>query len=1754
MKKFYLLLILLVSVFGYGQINLVGDTKYKLNIVGYQSRDSDGCGDIDGLIYIRATYQDGNHSNLFQGRKIYQPVDHEETFTKNNPIVNLEFHKVVRWETTFGCNGGPNRNYDNVSITNTCFSSYQANAGSELRELTVTVKPVVVINKPAEPQYLGDTGVLKIELPDNLTPNYYNWKYRVGTEPEKDIPAAFNNKPVLNIKGEDFLKAEDFGKIIYVWVNMNCNAGSELAKGYARREAYYKVNECTSKCRPSFPITNWIKCIQNCATNYTTHYNEAYTDELEKTHQSLNSNEIPFTYLKTSPVVTSALPANVSCYDFESKDGSVKIQFDKSLLPQEKLNYTLINADTGTPVDVNGAVVMDGDKFMTRNNLARGNYEFQLIGFYDGYNTRVPTEIKTYFTIGSPSPVDFNLSKTNVKCNGGKDGTITINASGGTGKGYQYSVDNGTTWIPFSNTNSNTHTINGLYPISGLSIDYAINVKDMNGCVAKIQKVVDGKIELGAELSKSVTIEQPANAVYINYTLKNDPTFYGAANGKLVAAISGGTINDDKSYSFEWKNSIGVVMPATAQYNSADNTYNITLENAPEGEYKLTVKDKNYNNAINKEGCSIIESSQILTQPEKIKITLQETQPISCNTENSESDVDKFSDGILKATVSGGIQFTGAANNGLPYTFIWSKYNTITGFWEELSEHKTATAENLSQGNYSLNIIDANGIVQGTYNTTDLVTAIPTTKEMVEPTKLELSFNSGNVSCHVGNNGWAQANVTGGSSPYTYTWYNTGEGIIDVNKISHLTAGTYTVEVIDAKGCFTKGSIVISEPEFPVAIEYIDIFTPTFSGATNGRIVAKITGGTPNDDKSYYYQWKNSTGVLQTTTAELKDGFYTITLNGVPADDYFLTIKDKNYSEGTNQIINCSVLESKVVLTEPDPLKVVFEIVRTISCNTNNEFGNDKDTTPKDGQRDESQDGILVAHVSGGTPLASSVNNGLPYYFYWKKQQADGSWIALPNITSETASNLSHGSYALNIKDRNGIMLGTYVNNILTQEIDVTQLMQEPPKLAVTITHGDVFCNGGNDGWATANVVGGTPPYDYKWSNEVDIDKNTFLKAGKYWVFITDAKGCTTQESVTILQPVAPLAIKYTEVFNPTFYKATNGKIVVEVTGGTILPDNSYWFEWKNSTGITQTTTTTSFSNGIFTISLNGLPEETYSLTVRDANYNAATNKISCTVANSITTLDDPDPLEVTFEVVRTISCNVSNEFGNEIDANPQDNQRDESQDGILVAHVKGGIQLKADKNNALPYFYTWKKQQKDGSWTIWNDQDETAENLSEGTYALNIEDANGIKLGTYVNNVLVKEVDVTQYMPEPAKLNLTFTKGNASCNNGDDGWAEAHISGGTPPYTYEWTNGETTARIENITTNNYFVIATDAKGCVVQGSIFVGDPKGIFTTETVTNPTCYSGNDGSIELNVTGGNLPYNFLWNTGATTKDLNNLVAGNYEVTISCTDCCVYKKKFILKDPNPIVVDLGKDRTLCNDQVLDLDVTISDDKAQYSWTSTNGFTSNQAKVSLTKSGTYTVKVTSALGCIGEDEIIIKTNQMVISSEFLLSSQAYSDEEVILVNTSNPFGESTHWILPKGVSIVEQKEKYITLKFDTTGIYTIGLQQTQGDCFATYNKNITVEKRSTLPNAAIGSKFIIDFIVTPNPSNGNFKAIVTLENNSAINLRLFSTTGEFTTQKKDSGKKKYEVDFNTSLPSGMYILVLETEQQTLVKKIIIY
>src|SRR5690606_2575076 len=186
--------------------------------------------------------------------------------------------------------------------------------------------------------------------------------------------------------------------------------------------------------------------------------------------------------------------------------------------------------------------------------------------------------------------------------------------------------------------------------------------------------------------------------------------------------------------------------------------------------------------------------------------------------------------------------------------------------------------------------------------------------------------------------------------------------------------------------------------------------------------------------------WRNSDGDLMTdTTTRYETGQgYFITLNNIPADTYFLTVTDSNFSQATFTT-GCAVVDSEFELEQPDPLQVIFEETNSISCNSENI------------QNDPYSDGELTAHVTGGVQLDLFDNSGLPYYYTWKKR-IDGSWMVLEAETDNILSGISHGEYALNVMDANGIILGDYEHNILVRETDSTVTMLQPDLLDISHT------------------------------------------------------------------------------------------------------------------------------------------------------------------------------------------------------------------------------------------------------------------------------------------------------------------------------------------------------------------------------------------------------------------------------------------------------------------------------------------------------------------------------------------------------------------------------------------------------------------------------------------------------------------------------------------------------------------------------
>jgi len=527
----------------------------------------------------------------------------------------------------------------------------------------------------------------------------------------------------------------------------------------------------------------------------------------------------------------------------------------------------------------------------------------------------------------------------------------------------------------------------------------------------------------------------------------------------------------------------------------------------------------------------------------------------------------------------------------------------------------------------------------------------------------------------------------------------------------------------------------------------------------------------------------------------------------------------------------------------------------------------------------------------------------------------------------------------------------------------------------------------------------------------------------------------------------------------------------------------------------------------------------------------------------------------VKYEVVNPISCNLNNIYGNEVDSD-NNGIRDEAQDGVLRVTVTGGRAFNKGENNDRPYKYTWKKQQKDGTWQeLYNFRTEQITNLSDGNYAINVEDRNGIVLGKYTNNILERKVDSLYYLVQPKELTLRFEKSDSKCQGDLLGRAKAIVSGGVGPYTYQWSNGATTSEVKDLVSMPYYLIVYDSKGCRVEGVVSIDVPEQFKVTEKVEQLKCYNGTTASIEINVTGGVLPYTYKWSHGATTSSLKNLKAGVYRVEVKDALGCGFIKEYTIANPEEFKFSLGEDVTLCEAQTLPLDITIADKGAKYMWTSTNGFSSNSAKVELKEAGVYTATIMTSQGCIATSKIEIKRMNVQISSEFLISTQTYVGEEVMIVNVSQPKGDKTTWLLPKGAVVKEETDNYIKLVFSQVGEYEIGLREHQGDCYQTFYKKVVVEEDSGYGKVDPSKGALIEeFIVAPVPSNGDFTVYVKLAKVSPISLRLINyISPQIFYREELSGNKHYEVPVSVRLASGMYIVILETSGQTVSKKIMI-
>ena len=179
---------------------------------------------------------------------------------------------------------------------------------------------------------------------------------------------------------------------------------------------------------------------------------------------------------------------------------------------------------------------------------------------------------------------------------------------------------------------------------------------------------------------------------------------------------------------------------------------------------------------------------------------------------------------------------------------------------------------------------------------------------------------------------------------------------------------------------------------------------------------------------------------------------------------------------------------------------------------------------------------------------------------------------------------------------------------------------------------------------------------------------------------------------------------------------------------------------------------------------------------------------------------------------------------------------------------------------------------------------DEEIEDLCAGFYCVTITDANGCTC------------EACQVIHEPSQLLVDASGVSTLCAGSCNGTASVVASGGTPDYTYSWSNGSTEITLSGLCTGRYYVTVTDANGCTGIDSVDIDQPQVLQCNAEGSYLLCYGNCNGTVNLTVTGGTSPFTYNWNNGTTTEDLSGLCIGLYCVTVTdangcTTSCCAY-----------------------------------------------------------------------------------------------------------------------------------------------------------------------------------------------------------------------------------------------------------------------
>ncbi|HTL81103.1 MAG TPA: gliding motility-associated C-terminal domain-containing protein [Bacteroidia bacterium] len=1165
-----------------------------------------------------------------------------------------------------------------------------------------------------------------------------------------------------------------------------------------------------------------------------------------------------------------------------------------------------------------------------------GQFTQTISGLCSGSYTVTATDANGCFnnatvTFTDPPQLTAVSAVTNASCNGVCDGSATVTPSGGTGA-YSYS------WAPGGQT---TATINGLCAGS-----YTCTISDANNCT--IQQTVTITDPSLINANSSVT---DANCTLCDGVISTVPsggsgtyTYSWAPGGQTTSSINNlcpgvytVTITDNSGCSTQTPIAVGNISGPTVTATttntscngSCDGTATATVTGgASPFTYDWTPGNPVGDGTPNVSGlCAGTWFCQVTDAVGCISFTtntITEPQPITVSTSITDASCNGSTNGAITVTPSGG---TG------PYTYLWSPGGQIT-----------PTINGLAAGTYTVDITDANGCTN------------QQTITVTEPALLTATSVFNNVTCNGACNGNATVTPSGGTTPYSYVW-SSGQG---TPSASNLCPGTYTIDISDANGCTTQQQVTITEPT--LLTSSISSTDATCNGVCDGTGTVTANGGVG----PYTYTWSPGGGT-------------TPTANGLCAGAYSVITMDAN---------GCQSVSSTTIL---QPTAIVLSASSgPLSC-----FGNCNgvamvgasggtpgytytwspggQTTPtatalcsgtytvdvtdaagctQQATTTVTQPGQLLANVSSnptscngscdGSASASPVGGTGPYSYLW----------APGGETTATITNQCAGTYTVTVRDQNGCQ-------------DVQQVtILAAPTITLTIANAPASC-GNCDGTISVTPVGGTAPYSYSWSNALPPQPNQAnLCAGLYTVTVTDATGCTATFTIPLNNNGGPTGETITQT-NVTCPGGCNGTATVNPIGGT----SPYAYSW-NPTGQT-------------TNSVVGLCAGNYFMQTTDANGcirfspvvitqppaingNPFVSNATCTgiCDGSITLNPSGGTAGYTYlwapggQTTSTISALCIGTYTCTITDAAGCTQTSQSTIASWNTLAASTTTVNPTCNNSCNGSTTANISSGTGPFTYqWDDplgqSTSTATGLCAGTYNVTITDAGGCS--ATLPAILVA--------PSAITINPTITPTTCGQCNGS---CTLNASGGTSPYTYLWSNGSPGSTVNGLCAGVYSVTVNDATGCSASFTITITSSGGpTITSSSLVNASCNGVCDGSITASVTGGILPYTYLWlPNGQTTTTINNLCAGNYVFQVRDSAGCTVTQSFTIAEPTAINSSQTIINTDCGICAGSITLNANGGTGPYTYSWAPGGQTTPAITNLC-AAIYTVTITDANGC---------------------------------------------------------------------------------------------------------------------------------------------------------------------------------------------